>query len=94
MTPTLMAVFGAAFATTAIYLLLAWRLVVRWNSGGMGAFVRLIDTPAVLRVIWGGASAKQDERFLRLRSATRIAFVLSCVGILAWFIFVFRAASS
>lgn len=93
MTPTLFAIFGAAIVTTAIYLFLVWRLIARWNASHLGGTLTFTDTPAVLRAIWGSRPGKQDEMFLRLRAAVRVAFVLSGVGILLWFAAVFRLAS-
>ena len=89
----MIAIFVAAFVPTAIYLLLIWRLIIRWNALSLGPRLTFRETPAVLRVIWGRAPAKHDGTFLQLRGAARIAFGFSLTGIFALFGFVFLAVS-
>jgi hypothetical protein len=93
MTTGVFEVFGAVFLTTAIYLLIIWRLILRWNASHLGPALTFANTPAVLRVVWGRAPEKHDAAFLRLRAAARIAFVLAGAGILSWFGFVALVAS-
>lgn len=77
-------VFGIAFAVAfgcgLIYLVLAWRLCLRWNSARLGEAVTINEPLSVLGVIWWAAPATRDEAFLKFRVATRVAFVLALAG--------------
>ncbi len=92
MTPALDVMFPAAFAVNLIYLLLAWRLSVRWNSIPLGGMATLGDPLAVLGIIWWSAPATRDEQFLWLRAVTRTVFVLGVAATLAVFALAFSTA--
>jgi hypothetical protein len=92
MTPTFGIVFAAAYLGNVIYLVLAWRLSIRWNSLCLGATATLGDPLGVLGVIWWSKPAMRDEAFLRLRIVTRTVFVLALAGTFTVFGLVFLMA--
>lgn len=80
MIPNFGTAFAVALAGNVTYLMLAWRLSARWNSHRLGSTATLGDPLAILGVIWWSTPATHDEAFLRLRIATRTAFVLALAG--------------
>lgn len=88
-TPIFGAMFATAFVVNVAYLVLAWRLSVRWNSVRLGATATIGDPLAILGVIWWSKPATRDEAFLRLRMVARAVFALALAGTVTVFALVF-----
>lgn len=86
-------VFCAALLGNVIYLALAWGLSLKWNSLGLDPTVTIGEPIAVLGVIWWFKPASRDGSFLRMRLATRVAFLVALAGTFSVFALAFLMGS-